>query len=100
MKNLIIIFLIIIFFSINNCGRFQEAMTGQRQKTTDEFLVKKKDPLILPPKYEELPLPKSQKKERKTSSLESIVGASKGTNVDSKNSISSLEQMILKELRK
>ena len=35
-------------------------MTGQNKKTTDEFLVKKKDPLIIPPEYDKLPVPKSK----------------------------------------
>ena len=59
MKNLTIAFLLLFFISLNSCTGFQEAMSGNT-KTTDEFLVKKKDPLVLPPKYGELPLPKSK----------------------------------------
>ena len=32
-------------------------MTGAKSKSADEFLIKKKDPLILPPDYENLPSP-------------------------------------------
>ncbi|SVC02970.1 uncharacterized protein METZ01_LOCUS255824, partial [marine metagenome] len=35
----------------------KKALTGEKRNTTDEFLVKKKDPLILPPDYENLPVP-------------------------------------------
>ena len=37
-------------------------MTGvTKQKNTDEFLVKKKDPLVLPPNFNDLPKPQTQK---------------------------------------
>ena len=32
-------------------------MTGAKKSSADEFLVKKKEPLILPPDYENLPNP-------------------------------------------
>ena len=35
----------------------QKALTGEKQYTTDEFMVQKKNPLILPPDYENLPNP-------------------------------------------
>tara|TARA_B100000029_G_scaffold466720_1_gene502454 strand:- start:5 stop:250 length:246 start_codon:yes stop_codon:yes gene_type:complete len=35
----------------------KRGLTGQKDNSTDEFLIKKKDPLILPPDYENLPLP-------------------------------------------
>ena len=35
----------------------QRGLTGSKKLSTDEFLVQKKDPLILPPDYESLPLP-------------------------------------------
>ena len=56
-----IIYLIIInFFVISCAGTFdsvKRGLTGTKGKSTDEFLVKKKDPLILPPDFESLPLP-------------------------------------------
>ena len=35
----------------------KRGLTGAKKKTGEEFLVKKKDPLILPPDYENLPIP-------------------------------------------
>ena len=35
----------------------KRGLTGAKKKSTDEFLVKKKDPLILPPDFENLPPP-------------------------------------------
>ena len=98
MKNLKIVLLLLFFIFLSNCTSVQEAMSGNT-KTTDEFLVKKKDPLVLPPKYEELPLPKSKGEESKERSIEKMLGSSGKTGDDSK-SISNLENMILKELKK
>tara|TARA_B100000029_G_C17138758_1_gene801579 strand:+ start:45 stop:344 length:300 start_codon:yes stop_codon:yes gene_type:complete len=97
MKNLKIVFLLLFFINLNNCTGFNEAMSGKK-KTTDEFLVKKKDPLVLPPQFEELPLPKS-KKEKTKKSVETILSSSTETANDSK-SISNLENMVLRELKK
>ena len=73
-------------------------MEGKNQKTTDEFLVKKKDPLILPPDYDKLPVPRT-KQSREKGSLESVFKSSKDLDVNSE-SISELESAILKELKK
>ena len=98
MKNLKIVLLLLFSIFLSNCGGFQEVMSGNT-KTTDEFLVKKKDPLVLPPKYEELPLPKSKGQESKEASIKKMLGSST-TKGDDLKSISNLENMILKELRK
>ena len=53
-KKKIYISLILLLF-ISSCGdswdSFKRGMTGQKQVSKDEFLVKKKDPLILTPDY-------------------------------------------------
>ena len=98
MKNLKIVLLLLFSIFLSNCGGFQEVMSGNT-KTTDEFLVKKKDPLVLPPKYEELPLPKSEGQESEKASIKKMLGSST-TKGDDLKSISNLENMILKELRK
>ena len=99
MKYLKIIFIIIIFIGLNGCTNFRDAVTGQKKKTTDEFLIKKKDPLILPPDYDNLPIPKSKKTKDVNSSLEAAIGDVNNSNLSSEPS-SNLENMILKELRK
>ena len=72
MKNLKIVLLLLFSIFLSNCGGFQEVMSGNT-KTTDEFLVKKKDPLVLPPKYEELPLPKSEGQESEKASIKNPI---------------------------
>lgn len=57
------IFLIVIFVTfISGCSSVKDTLTGvTKQKNTDEFLVKKKDPLVLPPNFNDLPKPQAEK---------------------------------------
>ena len=96
MKYFKIFLIFVILIAINGCGNFRDAVTGQKKITTDEFLIKKKDPLILPPDFDNLPIPKSKKTKDVNSSLEAAIG----TNNSNSEPLSNLENMILKELRK
>ena len=55
-KNKIVFFLMLSFL-ITSCESIREGLTGSKNQSTDEFLVKKKDPLVLPPDFENLPNP-------------------------------------------
>ena len=47
--------LLLIF--LNNCQGLRDNLSMKKKANTDEFLVQKKNPLILPPNYDELPEP-------------------------------------------
>ena len=66
MNNLFLIFLFILIISCQSMGDAKKVLTNQKTKTTDEFLVKKKQPLELPPEFDKLPIPDSvtNKKEK------------------------------------
>ena len=40
-----------------SCGTMQSAFQSQKKYNTDEFLVEKKSPLVMPPEFNELPIP-------------------------------------------
>ena len=42
-----ILFLVIVFFTLQSCQTVKEGFTSQKKKSTDEFLVEKKSPLVL-----------------------------------------------------
>ena len=52
---------ILLFIFLVSCGNtfdsVKKGLTGEKRNSADEFLVKKKDPLILPPDFENLPDP-------------------------------------------
>ena len=41
-----------------SCSSMQSAFENQKKNNTDEFLVEKKSPLVMPPDFDELPIPK------------------------------------------
>ena len=56
-KKFIVVF--IIFF-LTGCNSLKEGLEGNRKsKNAEEFLIQKKNPLVLPPDYSKLPTPKN-----------------------------------------
>ena len=47
----------------------KRGLTGQKKQGGDEFLVEKKDPLILPPDFENLPSPDERSAAKQETSL-------------------------------
>ena len=71
-------FLFIITIStilLSSCSSVQKAFDPQNKNTSEEFLVEKKSPLSMPPSFEELPVPSSEKidKEIQTNNIESLI---------------------------
>ena len=63
--------LLIVLVLLVSCGGLKEAgqvLRNEKIKTTDEFLVKKKEPLVLPPDYNKIPEPGSLSKNKETES--------------------------------
>ena len=54
----IIIILSVLF--ISGCNSVKETLTGAKKDNTDEFLIKKKDSLILPPNFDEMLVPQRE----------------------------------------
>ena len=73
-------FILIVIFLLTSCNGLKEArkvLRNEKITTTDEFLVKKRNPLVLPPNYEELPIPGSIKesKENQEEKIKKILKA-------------------------
>ena len=55
-----IIYILSLIFFITSCDTLssvKKGLTGEKKKSVDEFFIKKKDPLIIPPDFEDLPMP-------------------------------------------
>ena len=65
MKHLKIIILSNLFLFLLSCGTIKEGFSNQKKNNSDEFLVEKKTPLVMPPNYNELPEPKIYQQETK-----------------------------------
>jgi len=65
MKHLKIFILSNLFLFLLSCGAVKEGFSNQKKNNSDEFLVEKKTPLVMPPNYNELPEPKINQQEIK-----------------------------------
>ena len=54
----LIFFNLLILIFLSGCQNFKETLTLKKNKNIDEFLIEKKNPLILPPEFSKLPEPR------------------------------------------
>ena len=57
MKYFKILFFFLIILFLYSCSTIKEGFTNQKKSSSDEFLVEKKSPLVMPPDYNDLPVP-------------------------------------------
>mgnify|MGYP006081517225 FL=1 len=55
-----IILILVIALAGLSCQSIKDGLSGKKSENNDEFLVQKKNPLVLPPKFLELPQPKNE----------------------------------------
>ena len=55
-----ILLLVFLTSCADSWDSVKRGLTGTKKSSADEFLVKKKDPLILPPDFENLPTPEDR----------------------------------------
>lgn len=101
------IFLMLLIFLVTSCAdswsNVKRGLTGAKQKSTDEFLVQKKDPLILPPDFDNLPSPSDSGEaieEMSGFSIEKTLKQESETEITASSTGSSTEDSILKQIRK
>ena len=95
----------LLIFLVTSCAdswsNVKRGLTGAKQKSTDEFLVQKKDPLILPPDFDSLPSPSDREEAiEEMSSFEKTLKQTSETEITTSSAGSSAEDSILKQIRK
>jgi len=97
---------ILFLLLLNSCGTVAEGLGGKKKKNSDEFLVEKKAPLVLPPSFGELPEP-GIKPDRNVASTEEnnlsiekriSQSSSSNSNIENNVSSSSIEKSIIKKI--
>tara|TARA_B100000989_G_scaffold67847_1_gene47188 strand:+ start:917 stop:1204 length:288 start_codon:yes stop_codon:yes gene_type:complete len=86
----------------SSCGTIKEGFINQKKNSSDEFLVEKKSPLVMPPEYEELPIPSTDNNSTKENENK-IKNLVKKNNVDDiKNTEDnvSFEESLIKKIKK
>ena len=85
-----------------NCSSVKEGFTSNRKNNSDEFLVKKKAPLVMPPEFGELPNPKIKKDDNLSdkNDIEKLIQQNKNNSSDIKNSnTTTLENLKLEKIK-
>jgi len=87
---------------LSSCGTIRDGFSNKKKNNSDEFLVEKKSPLVMPPDYNELPIPNEEKIEKETKDIKSLITKSKQEeiNEDLNKKNSSFEGSILKKIKK
>ena len=52
--------LIIVTVTLLSCTSVKETLSFQKKQGVDEFLIEKKNPLVLPPDFSKLPIPRDK----------------------------------------
>tara|TARA_A100001011_G_C14151489_1_gene774191 strand:+ start:185 stop:511 length:327 start_codon:yes stop_codon:yes gene_type:complete len=98
--------ILIVSLLLFSCSGGLEGFKFKRKSTSgDEFLIEKKDPLVLPPDFSKLPNPEEdvQKTEEEERQFEIVFKDDNSENDENENTDTSstgLEQSILKKIQK
>ena len=92
--------LLILLFT--SCQSVKDGLSGKKNENSDEFLVQKKNPLVMPPKFMELPKPIDEKIEEQKNldediDIKEILTIKKSNKVTSKSG--SAEDFVLKQIQ-
>ena len=100
--------LFILIISLNSCQSVKDALSGKKYESSDEFLVIKKNPLVLPPDFGRLPEPedtvKMSREESVETEIDDILSSIKPEEisedkVESLSENSSTEKFILEQIK-
>jgi len=101
MKQFRFYILIATLLLFSSCSSLKEGFVNQKKNNSDEFLVEKKSPLVMPPDYNELPIPNEENINKESNEIQSLISKSKSgeieENFDEKSS--SFEGSILEKIK-
>ena len=102
-KNNIILILLMMLVTAS-CQTVKNAVSGAKQENSDEFLVQKKNPLVLPPDFNDLPVPYDESVKATEvqieDDIEKLLGMENNTeNTNQESDSSSIENFVLKKIK-
>ncbi len=91
-------------FLLVSCSTVKDAFVNQKKNNTDEFLVEKKSPLVMPPDYNDLPIPKEKIEQKDINENEFktlITQTNKVTKSESNEDVNkNFEELLLDKIKK
>ena len=103
MKYYKILFCFCLILFVQSCAAVKEGFSNQKKNNIDEFLVEKKAPLVMPPNYNELPIPKEGdlSTEKNNNNVKDLISSSedqRSISTDS-NLTNSIEKSVLDKIK-
>ena len=99
----ILLILLISILIFNSCTTVKEGFRSQKKNSTDEFLVEKKSPLVMPPEFNELPTPdnNNQKSENnEETNIKKLITNNENSSTENiSNQNTSFENSILEKIK-
>jgi PBP1b-binding outer membrane lipoprotein LpoB len=101
MKQFKFYILIAIALLFSSCSSLKEGFVNQKKNNSDEFLVEKKLPLVMPPDYNELPIPSEENTNKEPNEIKSLISKSKNSQIEENfgEKSSSFEASILEKIK-
>ena len=98
----ILIFFYIILLFLSSCGTIKKGFENPKKNSSDEFLVEKKSPLVMPPEFNELPIPNQNKANdpKKKNNIKNLITENNNGDIGSETSNGDLEGSILSKIKK
>jgi len=100
--NNIILILLVALVGLS-CQSIKDGLSGKKSENSDEFLVQKKSPLVLPPKFLEIPQPKDKYEENiqleEEIDIEKILSIKSQTIIETNKSNKTAEDFVLKNIK-
>ena len=99
------IFLVLLMMLLTvSCQTVKNAVSGVKKENSDEFLVQKKNPLVLPPDFTDLPVPLEESSKvtevQIEEDIEKLLGMENSTkNKNDTSNSSSIESFVLKKIK-
>ena len=95
-------FVLVLTLMFQGCSSLKEGFRSQKKNSTDEFLVEKKSPLVMPPEYNELPVPEIENLEseiEEENDIKKLLTNSNNTNSNSNEQNKNFKNSILDKIK-
>ena len=105
-KTKILLLSLISITLLSACSTISDGFRSQKKDSIDEFMVEKKSPLVMPPDFDELPLPNQNNQnleKEKEGDIKSLISNNENTSNNTQNNSNqntNFENSILEKIKK
>ena len=94
--------LICLFILLNSCSTINDGFSNKKKNNSDEFLVEKKSPLVMPPDYGKLPLPEKSDITNISdqNKIKELITTNSNESLKSEDTSKNFEEFLLKKIKK